>query len=190
MHFKSAGLVFVSVFMAVAWASGMKPGGGQVVFIDRFEDDKSATDNYVATDLKVKKADRTSFKISGPVEFKKDFPADAKIDVTLYEQKSSGEWMKIPGNTEDNFCTFIMKNDMWKEFVHGTDIPVQCPLNKGSYALKNSVIKLKNLPMMSPGCYKANIKITDSTGGNVYSSIIHGRFSKMDGTSNQKCVES
>ncbi|KAJ4429632.1 hypothetical protein ANN_21833 [Periplaneta americana] len=95
MHFKSAGLVFVSAFMAVAWASGMK------------------------------------------------------IDVTLYEQKSSGEWMKIPGNTEDNFCTFIMKNDMWKEFVHGTDIPVQCPLNKHSYFEVNELTVRKSVEFIS-----------------------------------------
>jgi len=108
---------------------------------------------------------------SGAVSLSEQVTA-AQLEVTL-EKKILGIWTEIPcidnvgSCTYDNVCTFLTPdNGLCKPPFSNYDIPCQCPVAAGSWAMPETTVFAKNpgLSWLTDGDFYAEAQAYDQNG--------------------------
>ncbi|XP_069696723.1 uncharacterized protein [Periplaneta americana] len=119
------------------------------IMVHGFVPDKAIDNMIVLKKLKIKKLGRTSFKISGNAQFKRDLPRDATAEVKIYMCRSDTTRDLIDLKVDlprRNLCEWI-ENDkqFWPQVVKKSTLPAKCSINKGVYKMDGVDLTLNEI---------------------------------------------
>ncbi|XP_069685073.1 uncharacterized protein [Periplaneta americana] len=150
----------MKLFTAVAFISVMacileiSEGGlrNYVLLPTRLSDVTCNKDYIEISKLKVQKFNKTMSVVKGTFILKKDFPETSNCSVMSYQNVGGGKYGKGPVDLTPTKCCDFFENDktIWPAVLKATNVPIKCPLKKGTYELKNFDINVANLPDTLP----------------------------------------